>query len=74
MVLTPTQRRLGLAMELTAMEELVKNAVDGTFYVAGGKVLARDMAERFSIPLDEAQRRIAKMAEKLVDHIREMVG
>lgn len=70
--MTATKRCVGLFLDHDVMMTLVQNAVESTFYVSGGKVLARDMAERFGVPLQEAQERIAKVASKLVDHIREL--
>lgn len=54
------------------LKMLAQNAVDVTFYVASGKCLVRDMAEKHKLGLDQVQGIISTIAVKIVDHIREL--
>ncbi len=49
---------------------LLKNAVDCTFYVATGNVMARELAEKHKITLDEAKNLLSVVACEVVDKIR----
>ncbi len=69
-VQTPAGNKAGLAAE--ARRQLVKNAVECTFYVALGKCMARELAESFGLTPDEAGNILSVEACKLVDHIREV--
>lgn len=53
-----------------ARKLLVQNAVDATFYVAGGRVLRHDLALKYGLTEDEVSGLLSVEAYKLVDHIR----
>lgn len=53
-----------------AKTELRKNAVDCTYYVAGGKVMAKDLADKYGVTLDDAQKLLAKAAVELESELK----
>ena len=61
-------------MEIMAeiREILVKNAIDCTFYVACGKSLRRELAEKHGLTEDHVQGLLSKEACLLVDQIKKL--
>lgn len=52
--------------------DLVKNAVECTYYVALGKVAKRELAEQFGITEQDAEGILSREACRLVDEIRDI--
>lgn len=58
------------ACEREAREYLRKTAEESIYYVALGKCLKREMAEKFGLTEDQVGGILSKVACKLVDEIR----
>lgn len=56
----------------SAHNQLRTTAVESVAYVAYGKVMIREHAEKFGITEDEASRELHRAATSLMDKIREL--
>lgn len=53
-------------------ETLLQNAVDCTYYVALGKALKRELAEKYGLTEHDVQGLLSVEAVKIVDQIRKL--
>lgn len=52
---------------------LIENAIQSTLYVAGGRVLKRDICEKFGITEEEAEKMLYKVSSIITADIRAII-
>ncbi len=59
-------------MSKTARQELIQTAAESIDYVAYGKTMRRDLAQRFNVPEEMVEKILRAIALNLTDAIRRM--